>query len=140
MPLWTPLQSAVFQRLTQHAAFQSSGATAYYVSDIPANAVYPYVASPGDSLSQPWYTMSDSKGEELLWSFHVWCDKDHGGAAKTRAVGDAVMEAMDDALVVVAGYRTLMFRRILSTQPMRQEGDPNLFQQVIRYRVILEKV
>lgn len=140
MSLWEPLQVAIFQHLTQHPAFVASGATAYYVIDVPPNAKYPYVVSPGDSMSQPWYTMGDSRGEELIWSFHVWCDKNQGGVLKAKEVGDAVMEAMDDALVVVPGWKTLMFRRIFSTLPMRQDGDPNLFQQVIRYRVMLEKV
>lgn len=139
MSHWTPLQSAVFQRLTQHPAFQASGATGYYVSDVPSSAVYPYVATPGGSVSQPWYTMADDWGEELLWSFHVWCDKDHGGAEKTTVVGAAVMTAMDDALVDVPGWKTLMFRRVFSTQPMKQDGDSNVFQQVIRYRVMLQK-
>lgn len=135
--LWTALQSAVFPHLTQNAGFQATGA-AYYISDVPTTAQYPYVVSPGDAMANPWYTMSDMRGEELIWSFHVWCDKDHGGPSKVRRVGQAVMEAMDDALVSVPGYRTLMFRRVLSTLPMRQDGDPSLFQQVIRYRVILQ--
>lgn len=139
MSHWTPLQTAIFQRLTQHPAFQNSGATGYYPGDVPDHAVYPYVVTPGDAVSQPWYTMAEDKGEEIIWRFHVWCDKDHGGAQRAQLVSDAVMTAMDDALVSVQGWRTIMFRRILSTQPMRQDNDPNLFHVVIAYRVMLVK-
>lgn len=135
---WTPLQSAVFQKLTQHPVFQATGAT-YYPAYVPDDAAYPYVATPGDAVSRPWYTMGDMKGEELIWSFHVWCDLDNGGPTKTRQIASAIMQAMDDAAVSATGYHTLMFRRIHSTPPMRQQNDPKLFQQVIRYRVILQQ-
>jgi len=39
---WTPLKTAVFQKLTQHPAFQATGAT-YYPDYVPDTAVYPYV-------------------------------------------------------------------------------------------------
>jgi len=136
--VWTELQSAVFQHLTSDPGFQATGAP-YYVVRVPSTATYPYVDTPGDAVSNPWYTMSSMQGEELIWSFHVWCDQDNGGVPKVRTVGDAVMSAMDDAALTVSGHKLLMFRRILSTLPMRQDGDPNLFQQVIRYRVILEQ-
>lgn len=136
--LWTALSSAVYPYLSQHPAFQATGAE-YHMVEVPVDASYPYVVSPGDSLSRPWYTMSASKGEELIWSFHVWGHKDYGGPLKVQQVGDAVMEVMDDAGLMVPGYKLLMFRRVLSTMPMRQDGDPKLFQQVIRYRVMLEK-
>lgn len=139
MPFWKALQDEVYDLLTDDAAYKSSGSTEYYVSYVPPSAQYPYVVTPGDSVSKPWYTMGNSKGEELLWNFHVWCNQQNGGATKVRTVGKAVMNAMDDASLNATGYTTLMFRRVLSTQPMRQDGDPELFQQVIRYRVMLAK-
>lgn len=125
--------------LTQHPAFVDSGATDYYPSEVPDDAVYPYVSTPGDATGRPWYTMADMKGEDVIWGFHVWCDANHGGAAKTAEVGDAVMAAMDNAIVAADGWKTLKFQRIFSTQPQKQDDDPKLYRQVIRYHLILEK-
>lgn len=137
MDIWDSLQVGVFSYLTTHPEFAPLGIP-YYVVQVPDSATYPYVSTPGDATSAPWYTMAESRGEEFLWSFHIWNDLDHGGPQRMSTIADALMAAMDDAEFPVLGYNLLMFRRVFSTPPMRQEGDPKLFQRVIRYRVILE--
>lgn len=147
--VWSPLQTAVVSAVTGNAAFTTAtsvsrddggGSTGaqYYVAFIPDWATYPYADTPGDAFGVPWYEFSGGSGEEIVWPVHIWCDLQHGGPAKCRSVSKAVDGVLDQSSFSVTGFNNMLFQRIHSTLPMRQQGDPTLYHQVLRYRVMLQ--
>lgn len=143
--LWTPLVNSIWKAITENEAFRTlTGAhderPQYYISHVPSDAPYPYASTPGDATSRPFYEFSGGRGEEPLWPVHVWCDLDAGGPAKCRSVAVAVHQALTGAPLAVDGWSAMMCELIHSTLPMKQEGRPGLFQQVLRYRLMLYKV
>lgn len=149
--LWTPLQEAIWYRLTEDPVFASltdvnrkgqPGKTGpqYYISYIPEWAAYPYADTPGDAVARPFYEFSGGRGSEPLWPIHIWCDLESGGPLKCRQVAEAVHNALTKEDLEVPGWSPMLCELIHSTQPMRQESDPNLFHQVLRYRLMFYKL
>ncbi len=153
--IWTPLQTAIFNLITSDATFinltnvardDGNGNTGaqYYIGYVPKWATYPYAVTHGDATSAAWYEFNGGSGEDLIWPIHVWCDLKHGGPQKCRSVASAVMGVMDDASLTVTGFNAMLCRRVYSTLPMRQNsfqyvGDSQLFHQIIRYRIMVQK-
>jgi len=149
--LWTPLQTAIHQMITSDPTFaaltdvnrkdgRGNTGPQFYISFIPDWATYPYATTPGDAVSSPWYEFSGRGGEEGVWPIHIWCDLDAGGPSMCRQVASAVDAVLNGANIEVVGWSPMKFSRVHSTQPMRQEGDPNLFHQVLRYHMMFYKV
>jgi hypothetical protein len=149
--IWEPLQIAIVSLITSDTEFYNltnrkrkdsstvdTGAQ-YYVSYIPDYAVYPYVETPGDAVSRPFYEFEGGKQEEPIWPFHIWSDLESGGPLVCVRIADVIDNILTTKDLSVTGWTTMKCQLIYSTQPMREEGNPNIYHMVMRYHLMLDK-
>lgn len=109
-----PLQQSVDTALRADGtliAFLADGADGIY-DGVPQDSVFPYVVI-GDTTVRPNDTMTE-EGAEATITIHTWdspdADADAIGYSILKQIMSAIVDALDDAALSVAGHTLVLLR------------------------------
>ena len=130
--------AAVALRAAIHNALVADGAlTALLggpkVYDEPPNsAAFPYVTL-GEARVEDFSAGSDP-GQEHRLTLHAWSRQ--GGHREAHQIAGALLQALDDAPLTLAGHRLINFRFALAD--VRREADGRTYHALVRFRAVTE--
>jgi Protein of unknown function (DUF3168) len=133
-----PTAAAVALRSAIHAALVADGALlallggAYVYDEPPRNATFPYVTI-GEARVIDWSTGSD-RGEEHQLTLHAWSRQ--GGHREAHLIAGALLQALDDAPLALAGHRLVNLR--FAVADVRREADGRTYHALVRFRAVTE--
>jgi hypothetical protein len=99
---------------------------------VPRGAALPYIVI-GDDRTSDWSTATEPGTAHAL-AIHIWSRA--AGRKETRVAAEAVIEALNDADLAVAGH-TLVDLRWLDTE-VTKEPDGETLHATLRFRAALE--
>ena len=130
--------AAVALRAAIHDALVADGALIALLGgpkvydEPPQAAAFPYVTL-GEARVSDFSTASDA-GEEHRLTLHAWSRQ--GGHKQAHIIAGALLQALDDAPLAVAGHRLVNFR--FSTADVRRESDGHTYRALVRFRAVTE--
>jgi len=126
------LRAAVFARLSADAGL-AGVIGASRVHDLPPpGAAYPYVTLGEMRLSD--LSAGDAPLLEHQLVVHGWSQQ--GGHREAHAIAGAVMAALDDAPLTLAGHRLVHLRFVLAD--IRREAEGRTYRAALRFRAVTE--
>ncbi len=111
----------------------------YYIGYIPRDKEYPYIYTPVDFTSQMKHVMGGNPIDVFDWQFTIWSDMNNGGAMKVLEIFTDLYNGLGNNLFTVTGYKHIMMLSQFQTTVQQDSKDPNLFHQILLYRVQLQK-
>jgi hypothetical protein len=130
--------AAVALRAAIHDALVADGPLTALLSgpnvydEPPRDAAFPYVTL-GEARVTDWSTGTD-RGEEHQLTLHAWSRQ--GGHKEAHLVAGALLQALDDAPLVLAEHRLINFRFALAD--VRREADGRTYHALVRFRAVTE--
>lgn len=126
------LRAAVHAALTADAAVISSLGGAKIYDEPPPSAAFPYVTL-GEARALDFSTGSEPGLEHQL-TLHAWSRQ--GGHHEAHVIAGALLQALNDAPLALAGHRLVNFR--FSTADVRREADGRTYHALVRFRAVTE--
>ncbi|ALK10123.1 DUF3168 domain-containing protein [Blastochloris viridis] len=127
-----PLRAAIFAALSQDAALAAMLGGAKIYDEPPKALDYPFVTL-GEAEMRDASTMTEP-GEETTLTLNVYSRQ--GGHREAHAMVGAVMEALVDAPLALAGHHLANLR--IATAEVRRDGDGRTYRGRIRIRAVTE--
>jgi hypothetical protein len=119
-------------RAAIHAALVADGALVALLGGAniydtpPRAAAFPYV-----TLGEARLSETSAEGDlEHLVTLHAWSRQ--GGHKEAHAIAGALLNALDDAPLALAGHRLVNLR--LSVADIRREADGRTYHALVRFR------
>ena len=97
-----------------------------------ATSSFPYVTI-GEARVTDWST-GDDRGEEHQLTLHAWSRQ--GGHKEVHLIAGALLQALDDAPLALAGHRLVNLR--FSVADVRREADGRTYHALVRFRAVTE--
>jgi len=126
------LRAAVHAALTADAALVATLGGAKIYDEPPREAAFPYVTL-GEMRVADFSTGSE-EGLEHQLTLHAWSRQ--GGQREAHVIAGALLQALDDAPLTLAGHRLVNFR--FSTADVRRESDGRTYRALVRFRAVTE--
>ncbi|MEA2907249.1 MAG: hypothetical protein QOI12_4636 [Alphaproteobacteria bacterium] len=98
----------------------------------PKGVSFPYVTL-GEARISDWSTGSEG-GQEHQLTLHAWSRQ--GGHKEAHLVAGALLQALDDAPLVLTDHRLINFRFALAD--VRREADGRTYHALVRFRAVTE--
>ena len=126
------LRAAVHDALAADAAFVSVLGGPKIYDEPPRAAAFPYVTM-GEARIADFSTGSEP-GEEHQLTLHAWSRQ--GGHREAHLIAGALLQALDDAPLALAGHHLVNFR--FSAADVRREADGRTYHALVRFRAVTE--
>jgi hypothetical protein len=126
------LRAAVHDALIADAPLSSILGGAKIYDEPPRGAAFPYVTL-GEARVSDFSTGSEP-GEEHQLTLHAWSRQ--GGHREAHMIAGALLQALDDAPLELAGHRLVNFR--FSLADVRREADGRTYHALVRFRAVTE--
>jgi hypothetical protein len=98
----------------------------------PRAAVFPYVTLGEARIAD--FSAGSERSEEHQLTLHAWSRQ--GGHREAHVITGALMQALDDAPLVLAGHHLVNFR--FAVADVRREGDGRTYHALLRFRAVTE--
>jgi hypothetical protein len=98
----------------------------------PRDAALPYVTLGEDTLADG--STSTEPGDEHALTLHVWSRQ--GGHREAHVIAGAVLEALIDAPLALAGHHLANLRFVVAD--VRREADGRTYHGIVRLRALTE--
>jgi hypothetical protein len=103
------------------------------VYDVPPRAAeFPYVTLGEARVSD--FSTGTEPGEEHQLTLHAWSQQ--GGHKEAHLVAGALLQALDDAPLMLTDHRLVSFRFALAD--VRRENDGRTYHALVRFRAVTE--
>jgi hypothetical protein len=126
------LRAAVHDALAADSALSALLGGPKIYDEPPRAAVFPYVTL-GEARIADWSTGSDAGAEHHL-TLHAWSRQ--GGHREAHMIAGALLQALDDAPLALAGHRLVNFR--FAVADIRREADGRTYHALVRFRAVTE--
>jgi hypothetical protein len=126
------LRAAIHDALVADAPLNALLGGPKVYDEPPPSAAFPYVTL-GDARVTDWSTGSE-RGEEHQLTLHAWSRQ--GGHKEAHLVAGALLQALDDAPLVLTDHRLINFRFALAD--VRREADGRTYHALVRFRAVTE--
>src|SRR6476660_3175026 len=130
----TALRAAVHDALIADAGLVSVLGGPKVYDEPPRAAAFPYVTL-GEARITDFSTGSESADEHQLM-LHAWSRQ--GGHREAHLITGALMQALDDAPLMLAGHHLVHFR--FSVADVRRESDGRTYHALVRFRAVTEPI
>jgi uncharacterized protein DUF3168 len=130
----TALRAAVHDALIADAGLVSVLGGPKVYDEPPRAAAFPYVTL-GEARITDFSTGSESADEHQL-TLHAWSRQ--GGHREAHLITGALMQALDDAPLMLAGHHLVNFR--FSVADVRRESDGRTYHALVRFRAVTEPI
>ncbi|MDC7787595.1 DUF3168 domain-containing protein [Rhodoplanes sp. TEM] len=130
--------SAVALRSAVHAALSADGALlallggARVYDEPPRRPAFPYVTL-GEARTTD-ASADAAPAEEHQLTLHAWSRQ--GGHREAHQIAGALLQALDDAALALAGHRLVNLRFALAD--VRRESDGRTYHALVRFRAVTE--
>jgi hypothetical protein len=128
------LRAAVHDALSTNSQLVAALGGPKIYDEPPKAAVFPYVTM-GEARIADFSAGSES-GEEHQLTLHAWSRQ--GGHKEAHVIAGALLEALDDAPLTLAGHQLVNFR--FSVADVRREADGRTYHALVRFRAVTEPV
>ena len=133
MPSAAPaLRAAIHDCLVADSALTTLLGGARVYDEPPQGAAFPYVTL-GECRIVDWSTGSEP-GEEHQLTLHAWSRQ--GGHREAHEIAGALLQALDDAPLALAGFHLVNLRFALAD--IRREADGRTYHALVRFRAVTE--
>jgi len=103
------------------------------IYDEPARAAaFPYVTLGEARIAD--FSAGAERSEEHQLTLHAWSRQ--GGHREAHVITGALMQALDDAPLVLADHHLVNFR--FAVADVRREGDGRTYHALVRFRAVTE--
>jgi hypothetical protein len=126
------LRAAIQEALVADAALTSLLGGKRIYDEPPAAAAYPYVTLGEARITD--YSTGTERGEEHQLTLHAWSRQ--GGHQQAHLIAGALLQALDDAPLVLDEHRLVNFRFALAD--VRREADGRTYHALVRFRAVTE--
>ena len=126
------LRAAIHKSLSRDAALASLLGGARVYDAIPRGVAFPYVTIGGARITS--FATDADEGEEHLLTLHALSRQ--GGHREATAITGALVQALDDAPLALAGHRLVYLR--FTFADVRREGDGRTYHGLVRFRALTE--
>ena len=126
------LRAAVHAALTADAAIIAALGGPKVYDEPPREAAFPYVTL-GETRVADFSAGSEPTLEHQL-TLHAWSRQ--GGHREAHVIAGALLQALDDAPLALAGHRLVNFR--FATADVRREADGRTYHALVRFRAVTE--
>ena len=126
------LRAAVHAALTADAALAAALGGPKIYDEPPREAAFPYVTL-GETRVADFSAGSEPALEHQL-TLHAWSRQ--GGHREANVIAGALLQALDDAPLALAGHRLVNFR--FATADIRRESDGRTYRALVRFRAVTE--
>ena len=128
------LRAAVHGALTADPSLVSVLGGPKIYDETPPGAAFPYVTL-GEARVADFSTGAEPAAEHLL-TLHAWSRQ--GGHREAHVIAGALLNALDDAPLALAGHRLVNLR--FSVADVRREADGRTYHALVRFRAVTEPV
>lgn len=126
------LRAAVHAALCADAALVGLLGGPKVYDEPPRGAAFPYVTL-GEARTAD-FSAGDAPGEEHQLMLHAWSRQ--GGHSEAHRIAGALLAALDDAPLGLAGHALVNFR--FATADVRREADGRTYHALVRFRAVTE--
>lgn len=128
------LRVAVHDALTGHAGLLSVLGGPKIYDEPPRAAAFPYVTLGEARISD--FSSGGERAEEHQLTLHAWSRQ--GGHREAHLITGALMQALDDAPLMLEGHHLVNFR--FAVADVRRESDGRTYHALLRFRAVTEPV
>jgi hypothetical protein len=128
------LRAAIHDALIADGALTSLLGGARIYDEPPRGPSFPYVTLGEARVSD--FSAGDEPGEEHQLTLHGWSRQ--GGHREAHEIAGALLAALDDAPLTVAGQHLVNLRFALAD--IRREADGRTYHALVRFRAVTEPV
>lgn len=100
----------------------------------PRAAAFPYVTLGEARIAD--FSAGDDQSEEHHLTLHAWSRQ--GGHKEAHAITGALLQALDDAPLTLAGHALVNLR--FAVADIRREADGRTYHALVRFRAVTEPV
>jgi hypothetical protein len=100
----------------------------------PRAAAFPYVTLGEARIAD--FSAGDEPAEEHQLTLHAWSRQ--GGHREAHLITGALMQALDDAPLTLAGHHLINLR--FSVADVRREADGRTYHALVRFRAVTEPI
>ena len=126
------LRTAVHDALATDSGLQAALGGARVYDEPPRGDLLPYVSIGEARLTDA--SVDDGPTQEHQITLHARSRK--GGQTEAHIIAGAVLQALDDAPLILAGYRLVNFR--FAVADIRREADGRTYYAQVRFRAVTE--
>jgi hypothetical protein len=128
----TALRAAVQDALISDSGLISVLGGPKVYDEPPRAAAFPYVTLGEARIAD--FSAGDEPAEEHQLTLHAWSRQ--GGHREAHLITGALMQALDDAALTLAGHHLVNFR--FSVADIRREADGRTYHALVRFRAVTE--
>ena len=128
------LRAAIHDALTADGALNALLGGAKVYDEPPRAAAFPYVTLGEARVSD--FSTGTEPGEEHQITLHAWSRQ--GGHREAHLITGALLQALDDAPLNLAGHHLVNLR--FSLADVRRESDGRTYHAIVRFRAMTEPV
>jgi len=128
----TALRAAVQDALISDSGLISVLGGPKVYDEPPRAAAFPYVTLGEARIAD--FSAGDEPAEEHQLTLHVWSRQ--GGHREAHLITGALMQALDDAALTLAGHHLVNFH--FSVADIRREADGRTYHALVRFRAVTE--
>jgi hypothetical protein len=126
------LHAAIHDALVADSALATLLGGAKVYDEVPRQAAFPYVTL-GECIITDCSTGTEPGLEHQL-TLHAWSR--HGGHSEAHEIAGALLAALDDAPLTLAGHHLVNLRFALAD--IRREADGRTYHALVRFRAVTE--
>jgi hypothetical protein len=126
------LRAAIHAALTADSALAALLGGAKIYDEPPKAAAFPYVTIGEARVAN--FSADEAPGEEHRLTLHAFSRQ--GGHREAHLVTGALLQALDDAPLALAGHRLVNLRFALAD--VRREADGRTYHALVRFRAVTE--
>ena len=130
----TALRAAIHDALVADGALTAVLGGPRVYDEVPGDAVFPYVTLGDDRILDA--STGTEPGEEHQLTLHGWSRQ--GGHREAHEIAGALLQALDDAPLSLAGYDLVNLR--FAVADIRREADGRTYHALVRFRAVTEPV
>ena len=128
----TALRAAIHDALAADGALTTLLGGPRVYDEVPRDAAFPYVTL-GEARIADWSTGTEAGLEHQL-TLHAWSRQ--GGHREAHEIAGALLQALDDAPLALAGHQLVNLRFALAD--IRREADGRTYHALVRFRAVTE--
>lgn len=126
------LRAAIHDALAADASLAAILGGPKIYDEPPKSAAFPYVTL-GEARVSDFSTGSEEGAEHQL-TLHAWSRE--GGHREAHLIAGALLQALDDAPLPLAGHRLVNMR--FAVADVRRESDGRTYHALVRFRAVTE--
>jgi hypothetical protein len=126
------LRAAVHAALTADPALVAALGGPKIYDEPPREAALPYVTL--GEMRMADFSAGNERSLEHQLTLHAWSRQ--GGHREAHVIAGALLQALDDAPLAVAGHHLVNLR--FSTADVRRDSDGRTYRVLVRFRAVTE--